>query len=339
MKKNTLLLAVLSVAPGIGHTAEPVYSDPVGFVKLGNASPTPGNPDAVPADTDITFSLPLEREIQFTGTVASTAADEITVQGSPAWTANQWVPASGAPYVAVIGSGAENGLRGLITGNTVDTLTLDLSTPGNLLNVSVGDSVAIRQAWTVASVFADAQIPNNCELVVFDQTKDGINHSGSAKYLVYEGVWYDAGDFSISDDIVLHPGERFRFRSKETPIPTLTLFGDVPLAANRVDITKDGPANDEDMEIDSGLPIPTLVGDLTIPAENNDELLIFDNVSSGINKAPSQAGKLIFYNGLWYDAVTFADVTTSFIIEPGQGFVFRRDEGSSTSAEWVQPSP
>lgn len=333
--KNPLIAALFAGLSCMPLGGQVVYSHPAGFVKLGNT--TPGQ-DAVPANTDVNLSVPLERDVEFNGTVASTTATAITVQGTPGWTSSpdQWVPASGAPYCAIIASGTENGLRGLITANTADTLTIDITTPGDLTAVSAGDAVEIRKCWTLSSIFAGSTLSTNCQVLLFDETNSGINHSSSQNYLYFAGDWYDATTFLVDNDVVIHPGERFIFRSADS-VPSLTLFGDVPSSSSRIDLTKDG-TGEEDMEISHASPVPVVVGDLSIPAENNDQILVFNNESTGINK--SSSNNLLFYEGLWYDATTFLDVSTTFVLAPGQGFVLRKSATSSNGVvEWSEPAP
>ncbi len=342
MRKTTLTLAMLAAAPGLGDAAEPVYSDPVGFVKLGNTQADGSTIPAVAADTDVYLTIPLETEVAFTGTVDSTTASTITVQGTPGWTANQWVPApgTGAPYAAIIGlssggSGAEEGLRGMIDANDDDTLTVTLTTPGDLTQVQSGQVIRIRPFWTVQSFFANTTLSNDSEVLVFNETSAGINHSSGANYLFFEGDWYD-GNFEIANHTVLHPGETFILRSFGAPVPTLAVFGDVPLVGHRLDVSKDGTGA-EDMEIGIQNPVPLAVGALNLPAEDDDEILLFNNEAAGLNK--SSAENLLYFDGAWYDG-DFNDVTTTHILTPGAGFILRRATNSTTlPQEWFKSAP
>lgn len=327
-----LSITILGITAAFG--AEPIFTDPVGYVKLGN---TTAGQDAVAAYTDVNLALPLEAESAFSGLVAATTATTITIQGSPTWTTDQWVPASGAPYTAIISSGAENGIRGLITNNSSDTLTIAVTTPGALTNVAVGDSIQIRKCWTLGTIFANAAVTDNCQILVFDETKSGVNHGSAINYLFFGGNWYNATNGLVSNDIVLHPGESFVFRSSAASIPSFTLFGDVPTASSRIDLTKDG-LGAEDTEIAHPSPTPKTVGSLSIPAQDNDQLLVYDNTSNGINKGSTV--NLIYAAGSWYDASTGSNVSATFKLPPGQGFVFRRSAATtSVPLEWLEPAP
>lgn len=344
MKKPTLIALATATTCLAG---DPVFTEPVGHVKMGN---TTAGQDAVAANTDVNLAIPLEAERVFAGQVASTtayvpadpgpeASATLTVQGTPAWTTDEWAPSPGTPYCVVINSGAENGIRGVITSNSADTLSLTITTPGDITNIASGDSIEIRKCWTLSTIFAGSTLTDNCEVLVYDETKDGINHSSGGKFIFFGGIWYDAfNQFAVANDAVIHPGERFVLRSQETAIPALTLFGDVPTADSRIDLTKDGTGA-EDVEVGLASPTPVIVGDLTIPAEDNDEILVFDNADADINK--SSSGKLIYFGGQWYDAFdNFNIVTTTYALPPGQGFVFRRaSTSSSLNTEWTEPAP
>ena len=332
--RNCLTLLLAAAASSVALGADPVsYSDPVGFVNLGNT--TGGATPAVPPNTDVRLAIPLENEMAFSGTVASTTATTITVNGAT-WTANEWVADPTIPYCAIIGSGAENGFRGLISANGTDSLTITATTPGDLTNVSNGDTVRIRKCWTLLSLFADTDVANNCKVLTFDETETGVDHASGPlnSFTYFGGQWFDGG-FAVSDNKILYPGELFIFRSSTADIVDLTIFGDVPLATQRVEIMKDG-SGDEDLELALSLAVPRLISELTIPAENNDKLLFVDNDTSGTQKASGPLNSLTYFGGSWFNG-SFADVTNSFVVQPGVGFKLRRHSGSTaTPVEWTQ---
>jgi hypothetical protein len=69
-------------------------------------------------------------------------------------------------------------------------------------------------------------------------------------------------------------------------------------------------------------PIPEIIGDVALGFSDFDELHVFDNAASGINKSASKV--LVFASGHWYDSADFSDVTTTFQLQPGFGYLFRK---------------
>ncbi len=329
----TLAASGLLVAGQQLH-AQTVYSKPAGFVKLGD--PTPGEP-AVKPDTDVSLAIPLERETVYGGDVASTTTDpefSITVQDNPNWSLNQWAPSPGTPYVAIITSGSESGLRGLITANTGDTLTLAPATPGDLTQVTSADSVVIRKCWTLKTIFEDADLDNNCQVFLYDP-RPGINHSSSRKYFYFESEdkWRST-TFQDADDTVIHPGERFVFRSKTNPVTSLALFGNVRDTRFLADLSKLDPGQIEDIGLAHADPIPVAVGDLGLPEENGDTILVYDNTIAEQNKSSSVKLEFWSLDNEWHNLSNFAVVSETFMLEPGQGFVLRRSASSADEAQW-----
>ncbi len=49
-------------------------------------------------------------------------------------------------------------------------------------------------------------------------------------------------------------------------------------------------------------------------------MFIFDNTTTGFNKAPTP---LVYFEGHWYNSITFNDVTTTTTIQPGTSFIYR----------------
>ncbi|MEM1082758.1 MAG: TIGR02597 family protein [Verrucomicrobiota bacterium] len=339
MNPRKTLSLILVAATAVAHGQ--IYTEAVGFVKMGNTNA--GQPDgqggtisAVPANTDVWLSTPLENELVFTGTVDSgdTGTGVITVSGSPGWTNGEFASAAD-PHIAIIGSGSEDGLRGVINSNDSNTLTVAITTPGDLSSLTLGDTIRIRKAWTLSNFFADSDITIGCQVLTFDETATGVDHaSGPNESFVYFGAWFD-GNSAPADNKILHPGEMFILRSPAaTPVTDLTVFGDVSLAKKRVNIQKDG-AGDEDMELAHSSALPTLVGDLSIPAGFGDLLLFADNDATGVDKVSGVANSLIYF-GQWFDGNS-TPVDATFVIPPGTGFKLRRAAASPAGpVEWTE---
>jgi len=335
--RNCLTLLLAAAASSVALGADPVsYTDPVGFVKLGNTAADGGvTIDAVPPNTDVRLTIPLERQIEFSGTVSATTPNSVTFNGSPSWATDLWTPATGEPYTAIIASGAENGVRGVITSHTADTLTMIVTTPGDLTNVSMNDSVVIRQAWTIKSIVDGATIPNGSKILLWTETLEGINQPASVSYTYGLGDWYDK-DGVIQNNVIIYPGESFVLRSSGSSVPSFAIFGDVPTSALRNSLAKDG-SGAEDLHVSSMSPVPQLLVNLSIPVENGDKLLVFDPASvSGIN-SPASAS-FTFGLGMWFDK-NGVDVSNSLTMTPGLGYIVRRASSSAAYAEWTESAP
>ncbi|MGB6220659.1 TIGR02597 family protein [Haloferula sp.] len=344
LRKPALLLLTAAMSP-IALGAEPIYTDPVGFVKLGNLDAgkpvNPSQPDgakisAVSGNTDLHLTVPLEAELMFSGLVATTTATTLTVQGNPNWADDLWSSDPEVPYCIVIESETQDGLRGLIISTDAgNELTVEVLAPGSLADVESGDGVKIRKCWTISSFFGDTFIPENSEIFLFDSSATGINHSAAQSYLRFGTDWLDE-NFALANNVMLHPGDHFILRALGE-IPTLTAFGDVQTTSQKIDVTKLGPlANAEDIEFGLNSPIPLTVGSLNIPAEDNDELFVYDNSTPNLNKSASKS--LLSFGGVWVDE-NFSDAST-FAILPGNGLILRRAPGSKVTPQYFTvPSP
>lgn len=329
-RRKFVILGFISIG---SLNAQEVFTNPVGFVRLGNT--TAGEP-AVQANTDVFLSIPLETKLEASGVVASTTATSITFANSPAWTTSpeQWAP-NPTPFCVIITSGDENGLRALVTANTDDTLTVSLTSPGDLLNVSAGDTVVIRECWTLQTFFASMDIPNDSQILLRDETLTGINQVADFSAIAFDGNWFSSSDFSDVNDVILHPGESFVLRSTDE-IASLTTAGDVSTSNLRNAVQRDG--NDvEDLFIASMSPVPSLLIDSSIPAQNDDIFLVFSPEGSGTNRPASSS--FIFSDGSWFDAGSFEEVTDTLTISPGVGYVLRRADTSPSFEEWTQLAP
>ncbi len=344
--RKPAILFIAAAATSLAMGAEPIYTDPVGFVKMGDPSAglddgAGGTIKAVPANTDVFLCIPLEAELAFSGTIASwdKGSNQITVSGTPGWAANSWT--TDVPYSVIISSGAESGLRGLITANGDSSVTFTQTTLGDLDNLTVGDSIEIRKCWTVSTLFANSNLEDLCEIKTYFRTLKGINQSTSTSFTYYAGVWYDS--FGPADNAILYPGELIVFRSTGSGVENLAVFGDVATFNQRNEIIKDiqgevpEDKDAEDLHLGTSLPIPRAIGALDLHAENLDTVSFYNNRVSATGTKKSVSQILTFYDGNWYDSFGVAD---SFEVPPGVGFVYRRHQDSTgASLEWNEPAP
>lgn len=316
-------------------TAQEVVTAPIGYVKLGN---TTEGENAVAANTDVFLTIPLEAELQETRRILSTTATTITVEADPAWVDGQWAP-NPTPFCAIISSGDESGIRAVISTNTSNTLTVELTSPGDLTNVSSGDTLTIRECWTLSTFFGPMNLPSGVQVFLRDNTLTGVNQAASDIFRLTSSGWRDGRTAALSNNVVLHSGETFVLRSGNTPIPELALFGDVPVSNLRNILFKDGPATEsEDLFISSMSPVPSLLSASNFPASQGDQLLVFSAARPGVNQ-PASSIFIFTGNNLWRNARLGTDVTSSLTLEPGVGYVIRRGRNSPVSTPWTEPAP
>ena len=311
-----LALIASSVTCVSAQDSSVVFTDPVGYVKLGN---TAGNQDAVPANTDIRASIPLEQASSFVGAVGSVAGNVLTLSEDPGFTVNRWN--SGSPYMVRLTDGVEAGAWGIIEGNTSNSLTFSVQV-GDFSNASINDGVEIVECWTTGSLFEGQTIPSGTRLFLFNGETAGSN-IGADISLVRSGEdWLDTGNgFVIANDLIFSPGESFLLRSGNTSIADLAIFGDVPFSPNRMEIDKLSNDLPQDTVVGYFGPVPELIADSGLGFVEGDRLLVFDNDAVGINKGP--VSNLLFTGSEWRDSANgFADVTNTFELEPGVGYIY-----------------
>lgn len=341
------LAALVASLVGIPADGQTVYSKPAGFVKLGDVTP---NEPSVPPQTDVRVAIPLERETSFAGTYASSTAyvppdpgpeafATLTVEDAPGWDASanggegEWAASGGTPYCVVVTSGVEEGLRALIQSNTADTLTIEQTTEGQLQNIGIGDTLAIRPCWTLKSFFAESDIPAGTWAFLFEGDTSGKFISPDIVAIYNGSSWVYISEDGIADGLILHPGESFIIRSGVNPIATLSVFGNVPMENHRARITKWESDLAQDTTIGFTSPVPTPIG-LSGLGFTPGDLFMHYSDAPGTNKSP--AGVLIYNGEGWVDL--FSDdgvVDESFMIQPGKGYLYRQhQDGPQGVADW-----
>ncbi|MEO7101154.1 MAG: TIGR02597 family protein [Luteolibacter sp.] len=330
---------------------------PAGFVAL----------TALGTNTDTRLSEPLARADAFVGRIASVSASTLTVHGSPGWSADQFVKAlPGQPdtYYAQITSGSAAGSYFTVTANTADTVTLDFN--GGSPALSAGDSFSIIPFWTLGTLYpagdagtsfavSTGALVHTTELLFLDHAYVGTSLPIASTYYHFNGAWRKFGQPTTTsfDDLAVPPDEFFIQRNK-TPATTtkLVILGHVVPGALTTPINAQAGATKQDNAV-----ALRYAGDVTLAGSNliasgafvastssvlhKDELLVYDNSVTGLNKSPSAV--YYYYNGAWRK---FAQpVTSNFGSDPvfkaGNGVVIRKAGAgtSSTSTNWTFSTP
>ncbi|RYD38684.1 MAG: TIGR02597 family protein [Verrucomicrobiaceae bacterium] len=325
--KSILSYSLLAAAMAAGvATAQPTTATtkPVGYVSLGNSG-------SVPANTDVSISIPINRDTEFAGTVTSISGTSITVTGTPNWATNQF---TSVPYLVTIGGGAEEGLTAVVNANGSNTLQVVVVT-GNLANVTSGTALSVRKAWTISALLPTGVIPNGTQLLAYDGETAGINLAPTQIYTMTPSGWFlTLGGSGASPNAILYPGESFVLRTAATAITNLVVSGEVPVTKHRVALTKLSPSGTgQDVRASYLTPVDEAVGVAGFPAVNGDQILIYDNASSGRNKAPTVI--LTKTPTGWFGTLGLSGNQDAYVIPGGKGFVYRFSAANApTTKDW-----
>ena len=311
MKTSKLLALLSTLALSSTFAAE---TDPVGYVSV-----------TVPANSDAVLAVPLNRAAEFKGVISSISGNVITVAGTPAWTNNQFAPLATAnkTYALQVASGAKEGLIGKITANTVDTLTVQLDSGETLADVVAGDQIDVMPYWTPSTLIS-ASVPDGTELYVFDNTTSGQNTSPSVLLQYFSGFgWFETIGYTDQSHrpLLFATGFILRNNSLSSSV-ALSFVGSVPMTKHRLPLKTIAAGVNQDQTIGYMSPIPEPLSSLNFAAADNDELFLFDSSATGKNKSPSTL--LVFFGGRWYNSITYADVTDTTTLQPGNGMIFRK---------------
>ena len=312
----SLLLAAAASGLALGQTA---YTTPVGYVSLSIGS-VPGT--AVPANSDASISLPLDRSVEFSGVVSSVTGNQITIAGSPNL-GNYAV--AGVPHLAKLSSGVKSGLQGLITVNTANSVTISVPTGDSLAGVLAGNKISIIKAWTPLALFGATPPAAGTQILGYSGLNPGINLGIDITY-EYDGTnWVDVNSFDNADNAVLYQGESLTIRnSAPTAIASLIISGTVTVANSRIVISNLSAGVGQDNAITYMGTVPETLNNSGISAiaTAGDQILAIDNTTLGINKGISTT--IEFDGSAWIDVNSFNDVTATFAMQPGVGYFYRR---------------
>lgn len=321
MKAPKILCSIAALAFSL-TASQAVETDPVGFVSI-----------TVPANSDATIAVPMNRPSEFKGVISSISGNILTVTGSPAWTVNQFVfngTTQLKTYALQLASGTKEGLICKITANSANTITVQLPVGENLTGVASGvsgDSLDIMPYWTPASLFTTGSIPTDSSILLLSTTSAGVNLSSVGIYGFDGTNWSDEG-FNSADHAPLSFGQAFVLRTGNAAA-TVSLVGSVPMNKHRVILNVATANTDQDIAIGFSSPVPTAIGSVGLNFTEGDSLLVYDNTTSGINKAAAQILSYTAGDG-WIDE-GFNAVGTTFKLQPGQGYIFRKAGVSTTT--------
>jgi uncharacterized protein (TIGR02597 family) len=276
--------------------------------------------------------------------VSAVTGSTITVQGSPAWTANQFLYATGTQpktYFVRFTSGARAGAYFTVLGNTASALTIDLN-GDSLTTVIAGDRFQITPYWTIASIFPATDVgvsfeattnllSRKTEVFFLNQNLVGINPSATATFFYYNNAWRKAGSdiaISFNDSALILPDSYFIVRNKTVP-GTLTFVGTVLTSTVELGLNSNQASKQDNLvaisrPVDVSLANSGLIASgAFVPTTNllsrKDELYVYESTASGMNRTPSAT--YFYYNNGW------RKVGTDISIDSGGDLAFHAGAG------------
>ncbi len=233
----SFILGLLAV-PLAAEAQTTVTTTPVGYI-------TYTIPATNGAQTTTTYiSFPLLNNPAYSGAVSALTSNTLTVAGTP-WTAGQFA-AAGSPFFVKISSGLEAGRFLLVTANTANTLTVDVTdhssqtTPldGSGFAVQVNDRIEVIAGDTLASVLGDGSGNNPLLLVgsisLFTADSVGIYNSSLNRMATYyfnttRNAWNLSSALTNQNGLVIYPDMAIAItRRPNRPALTFQLQGRVP---------------------------------------------------------------------------------------------------------------
>lgn len=304
-------------------SAQSAATDPVGFLS-----------DNIPANSDATVTAPLNRPSAFQGVIQSIAGNVITVAGTPGWTTSpkQFVRVTGVQpdaFYVQIGNGTKAGMYATVTDNTANSVTITLNPTDDLSGIATeavsgtgnGAKISIFPYWTPSTLFP-ANWPAGTQVLLFDDAVAGINPS-AAQILVYTGTaWLDNGNGQNANNLLIHPVDAMVIRNQSNNPISRTVLGSVPMIRHRSVVSTLAANSAQDVYIAYQSPAPELIGSSGLGFSAGDQLLVFNNSTTGVNKSASQI--LIYTGSQWLDNGNGQNVTTTFSLQPGQGYIYRK---------------
>jgi len=321
------------------------------------------------AGSDTVLSVPFSQPPVFVGTVSgslnivstSATVTATVTSGStgPAWTTNQFA----SLYYVKFSSGALSGKLYTITANDAGTITF-YTENDNVTGAVAGDAFSVVKYWTLGDLFQPgvqtAIVPSANRLQIKSKvgipnttgtgTGVGINLAINQWFILVgtgtSGKWQSTPNGVDATNQLLYPDTYFVVRhtpGQVTADTTYTFTGQVSYD-RAVTPLLTGSAAKQDNFVAVQRPVALTLSQLFnvtgstgfVQSKNRlqtaDQLLLFDNTTSGINKAPSSP--LIMVSGTWMNLS--GSNANNVTLQPGMGFIVRKAPVvGGTTAFWA----
>jgi len=353
LSKLIITVGLISAAIAYQAPAQNVYTQPVGFYTA-----------ACTNNSDSLVSIPFTQIPQFSGTVALATTNEITVNGSPSWTANQWAtpttPNGYLPYYVQVVSNVAGTYCGayytILANDTAGDLYVGFANSGlasdnDVAGIQPGDYVNIFPFWQLGTVFTNGQgyVASTSSLTAGRHTQVifpnlsfiGENPGAADSYYYFNNAWRryypTTSAASNYNDAVIAPDQYITVRNVAADVTTFMGIGQVPTYTLRIPLFAQ-PANGGQDNVlglyrpavqtlaQSGLSGALVPSISSLASGRRDTLLMFDNTTQLQNRGVSQS--FYFFNNGWrrFYPTTSAtiDYSQSNIFLVTQGFVVRK---------------
>jgi uncharacterized protein (TIGR02597 family) len=363
MKKPILTLFAAScttVLPMFAASAQTqASSKPMGYVTyeaLGNS--------------DTWLSLPNHRKQAFVGKAASvTGTNEIVVQGMPSWTANQFVqdltdnggvPTQPDTYYVLIGGGNLEGRHYEVTGNSVDSLTIDVGveTITGAGNVENGTPIQLIPYWTLDTVFENGEGvhtktnafgANPSEVLLYDTSSmfyPGINPPKEKTFFRFNADWRRVGVAGNFNHMPLEKDMPLILRHNIAAPTEVVNMGTVPTTDFRTVLQTLASNQQQDNPIALSIPVPvTLTGsnlqnsgfEHSSGFVRKDELLVIHHTAALQNRPATDT--YYFQSGTWRKNGAAGDFGNTPVFTLDTSVLIRRAANPIGSVIWHMPRP
>jgi uncharacterized protein (TIGR02597 family) len=349
MKSTSLTLAaaaVLAALPLANAQNVTATTDPVGFVTID-----------LPVNSDTIIAAPLTKAPIFQGSVSSRSGFTISVSSAPNW--SQFTNT----YLQVV-DGSQAGMIFDIASNTGDSLTL-VNNGVQPTGLDAGAQFKLVEYWTLGTLFPASSanvsftpssntlgVNRRTQILFPDTIGTGINRAPTDTYFFTGTSWRKTtASTTDANNTPILPETYFIVRNPSTASSglKLTVAGSVSTSSFTIPLDRlSSSSNDNYVSISR--PMDVALNDLglissgafvassnTLGVNRRDQLLVFSNNSTGLNKAASSTYYYVTNSG-WRSTSTGAtDVGTS-VIPAGSGLVIRKYQNADTTTQfWSNP--
>jgi uncharacterized protein (TIGR02597 family) len=355
--KPQFLLHLVPLALGLSLTgafAQSAISPAIGFNKV-----------TCNGNSDTLISVPFHQKPEFVG--VSSATPEDTTGGSIDPGEDIVLTVGSAAFGSLVGThyirftgGAKNGFSYDVSGNTGTSITVD-GMGDDLSGVLATDPFKIVPHWTFATLFPSgagvhasaSEFIRQTEILVLDQVSLGINKSAVAVffYLGSAGEWRQVGGGAVSKDSqVVLPHQAFIVRHNNNAASTqFCPSGRVPSGQHAIQVDIGTVKNDVflslDRPIDVSLDESGLVASGAFTSSGSefiraDELLVFDNTATGINKSAVAVYFHLASANQWRKVGGGnGDAGADMVFTAGNAVVLRKSQAGAAGTTFVVNSP
>jgi len=357
MKSISYSLIAAAAAVGMAFGADTATTNPVGYTTV----------SCLP-NSDTIVGLPL----RISATGASALSAPVAVNGASATLSVTGTPFAASAFTgthyAKITSGTNTGKWFAITGNTANSVTVDLN--GATLSATTNDKFEIIKFWTLAELINPATAttdpattPNavvaslnaagngrRTEILLPDLLTPGVNLSPAATFYVTGGEWRKSGEAGNFNTYQLWPDTYFIVRnpSAVTSATKYIASGEVDTSKFTVSLATQALERQDnfvalpravDIKLNElGLANTSAFVSSTGTAQNarQDEILVFDNTSAARNRAPSATYYYLAAGATpgWRKVGSGADAGED-VIKGGSGLIIRKQKNNTgNTANW-----